>query len=504
MTPLADDLLAAIEDGRSARYDWFSESSPLESLAATLAAMANSDGGTVVLGVVGPTNSIIGVRDARRAVDRLLQAALSVAPPLIIPLPETIIVKERPIVAATVPPGMPHVYGVDGRYLYRDGPNNVALSPREIRRLMIERGEADFETEAVRGASREDLDWGRVKSYVARMGSPSERAMETILIKRGCLVRQRGRLRPTAAGLLLFGREPQNFIRGSDITAVRFAGQAMSDVFSRQDISGTLPDQIRQAETFLVDHLRKTMQLGRQMARQDTFEYPLEAARELVVNAVAHRDYSITGDGIRLFLFSDRMEVTSPGRLPGPVTIENIKDERFSRNPAIVQVLADMGFIERLGYGVDRVIDLMAQQNLKPPTFEETAGGFRVRLFAQAEVAAPAVVAASVAPSDGVPAPLPAPPPASALPAKPDPAAAYITEFTGMYRGIEVNPRQEVAIAYLQKGHTRLTNSELQNLCPDVHPETIRRDLANLVTKNILKKLGQKRGSYYVLNDEIA
>ena len=74
------------------------------------------------------------------------------------------------------------------------------------------------------------------------------------------------------------------------------------------------------------------------------------------------------------------MEVTSPGGLPGPVTIDNIKDERFSRNPAIVQVLSDMGFIERLGYGVDRVIDLMRQQKLQAPEFAETANGFRVVL----------------------------------------------------------------------------------------------------------------------------
>ena len=136
----------------------------------------------------------------------------------------------------------------------------------------------------------------------------------------------------------------------------------MSDSFKREDIVGTIPDQIRRAEAFLIDHLRKEVSIGKTMERTETFEYPLEAARELVVNAAAHRDYSIAGDGIRLFIFRNRMEVTSPGGLPGPVTIDNIKDERFSRNPVIVQVLSDMGFIERLGYGVDRVIDLMHRE----------------------------------------------------------------------------------------------------------------------------------------------
>ncbi|NOG50203.1 MAG: hypothetical protein HND48_12835 [Chloroflexi bacterium] len=130
----------------------------------------------------------------------------------------------------------------------------------------------------------------------------------------------------------------------------------MGDTFMREDITGTLPEQIRRVETFLRDVLRKGVTLGGSMARSEQYEYPLEAVRELVVNAVAHRDYSIQGDGIRLYVFKDRMEITSPGRLPGPVTVANIKDERFSRNPAIVQVLADLRFIERLGYGVDRVL----------------------------------------------------------------------------------------------------------------------------------------------------
>jgi ATP-dependent DNA helicase RecG len=294
---------------------------------------------------------------------------------------------------------------------------------------------------------------------------------DVVLVKRGCLAHQDGTLRPTNAGILLFGKDPQLHIRSADITAARFAGETMSDTFMRQDIMGTLPDQIRRAETFLVDHLRKGVQLGSAMARDERFEYPLEAARELVVNAVAHRDYSIKGDGIRLFLFSNRMEVTSPGGLPGPVTIANIKDERFSRNPAIVQVLSDMGFIERLGYGVDRVIDLMRQQKLREPEFAETAGGFRVVLRNQVS---PSVL--------------------EDRPALPTP------DYHGEYNGIAINPRQEVALGYLNtEGIIRITNSDLQHLCPDVHPETIRRDLADLVTKNILRKMGEKRGSYYVL-----
>ncbi|MCC6805240.1 MAG: putative DNA binding domain-containing protein [Anaerolineae bacterium] len=469
----SDDLWLLVKSGRSERLDWLSENAPLDTMAAILTAMANSQGGTLVLGLIGPTATLLGVRDASSAIDRVIQAALSIEPALIIPMPRPATLKEKQVVVVHIPPGMPHVYALDGRYLIRQGIENTALKPRELRRLIIERGELSFETDIAHGTSLDDIDWDKAKAYLTTLGGINEAEVEMALFRRGCLTQQEGRLRPTNAGILLFGKDPQRHIRGAEITAARFPGDTMSDSFKREDIGGTIPDQIRRAEAFLRDHLRKDVSIGRTMARDESFEYPLEAARELVVNAAAHRDYSIAGDGIRLFIFRSRMEVTSPGGLPGPVTIDNIKDERFSRNPVIVQVLSDMGFIERLGYGVDRVIDLMQEKKLRAPQFEETAGGFRVSLYNDPVEEKPVE------------------------PPKPDPF-----KLDGQYKGKPLNTRQEVALLYvLRDGNSRITNSDLQTLCPDVHPETIRRDLADLVAKDILRKLGEKRGSYYVLND---
>ncbi len=474
MTTSNDDLHHLIKGGRSERIDWLPENAALDSIAAILAAMANSAGGTLVIGVLGPAGAPIGVKDVEASIDKVIQAALAIDPALIIPIPKALTLREKPVIVCHVPPGMPHVYAYDGRYLVRQGIDNAALNPRDLRRLILQRGEVSFELEAVRGVSLDDLDWDKVRAYTTMLGGVGEQQIEQALLRRGCLVDVDGRLRPTNAGILLFGKEPQRHLRGSEITAARFPGDEMSDSFQREDITGTLPDQLRRAETFLRDHLRKDVTIGKKMARTDLYEYPLEAARELVVNAVAHRDYSITGDGIRLFIFRTRMDVISPGGLAGHVTVDNIKDERFSRNPVIVQVLADMGFIERLGYGVDRVIDLMQDHNLRAPEFAETAGGFRVRLHNEPLI---------VPPDDDTP---------------------RLQVDNGKYQDKAINPRQEAALRYLVEGrNTRITNSELQALCPDVHPETIRRDLSDLVSKTILVKLGQKRGSYYVLATSI-
>ena len=184
--------------------------------------------------------------------------------------------------------------------------------------------------------------------------------------------------------------------------------------------------------------------------------------REAIVNAIAHRDYSIRGEGIRLLMFADRLEVYSPGRLPGHVTIDNMKDERYSRNEAVVAVLSDLGYIERLGYGIDRMLAAMQEAGLRAPVFEEMSAGFRVTLYSAS-----------------------------------DELVVSQPEAQQWPHGY-LNPRQEAAVAFLHE-HGRITNSDYQALAPDVSAETIRRDLADLVEKNLLLRIGEKRATYYIL-----
>ncbi|MBN1967482.1 MAG: putative DNA binding domain-containing protein [Anaerolineae bacterium] len=461
-----EDIQELIAGGQQADVDWLPGRAPVEDIAPILTAMANCDGGTLLLGIAPRTDRIAGVEDVDAAIDRVLRATLAVSPPLIIPLPSKVTVGQFTLLAVEVPRGLPHVYAYDGRFYARQGTLNQPMDARSLRQMLVERGDVSFEEAAAHGATKDDLAWEQVETYVAGLRGLSGQSATDVLLKRGCLIKEGEEVVPTNAGILLFGKDPQRFVRGSEITAARFAGIEMGDTFTRQDIVGTLPDQLRRIETFLADNLRKEVKIGQTMAREEQFEYPMEAAREVVVNAVSHRNYGIQGDGIRLYIFSDHMEVTSPGGLPGPVTVENIVNERFSRNPIIVQVLADMGFIERLGYGVDRVMALMKSHGLSAPLFEETSGGVKVTMHNHR---------------------------ASETTGEP-------SAFGGMFRGNEVNPRQESALDFLiHRQNPRITNKDLQELCPDVHSETLRRDLADLVNKGILIKMGQKRGSYYVL-----
>jgi len=461
-----EEIQTLIQQGEGPTVDLRTEAIRPGRLAETLVAMANAEGGTIILGVDGRHGRVIGVRHPQEVQRKVLEATLLCDPPLIIPLPEVVLMDDGlPVVVVSIPAGLPHVYNLHGHYLGRVGAMNRPLGVADLKRLLIQRGEISYEALPVPGATYEDLDPVKVRKYLTLFRSGMEMPPEEILRNRGCLIKEGDRYIPTNAGMLLFGKNPERFLRHADITLVRYPGKTQGDEFLREDIRKTLPEMIREAELWLVANMRKGSKLAG-LEREDFTEYPIEAVREAVVNAVAHRDYSIRGENIRISMFSDRIEFYSPGRLPGHVTVANIADERFSRNEAIVQVLADMGFIERLGYGINRMIKLMADWDLPPPEFKETAGGFLVTLYGRGDQ------------------PMPEIPP---------------TERVKWGR-LGLNERQMAAMEYLLK-HGRITNREYRDLCPDVTDETVRRDLAELVDKNLLLKIGDKRATYYILKE---
>jgi ATP-dependent DNA helicase RecG len=396
----------------------------------------------------------------------------------------------------SVPPGLPNVYSLDGRYLGREGSQTNPLSARRLRHLLMERGVVQFESQVPPGATLDDLDPEKIAAYLDALDLPGDDAPEAVLLGRGCLQaidakrvaspaaaqaamgsqvepgRQaasrlapldRPALRPTYAALLLFGRQPQRWLPNATILAARFSGRTLTDHFIKQEIRGALPDQLHQAEAFIRDNLPSQVRLVG-LTHQETPLYPLEALREVLVNAVAHRDYNLQGDNIHIYIFADRIEIHSPGALPGPMNLDNLLEARFSRNPVIMQVLADLGFVERLGYGLNRVVEVMHRSRLSRPRFEETVGLFRVTLHGPTEAQT-----ASVPPVD-----------------------------LGAYQDLGLNPRQQQAVAFLLS-RRRITNRDYQELCPDVHAETLRRDLADLVERSLLIKVGDKRATYYIL-----
>lgn len=459
----SEEITSLYRQGQSDTLAFEIESVALNHLAEVLAAFANADGGILLLGI-DPKGTVRGIKDPEATIEKALAAGLRCEPPLILPRPEIATLEDKPIVVVQVPPGLPHAYGLRGKYVIRSGKKISTLGPRQLRQLLRERGEANFESLPAPGATLDDLDEALIHQYAALFLSETtikKDALIDLLYRRGCITKEENSWRPTTSGYLLFARDPQRAFPSAEILLARYSGKQMTDEFVREVARGSLPEQIRRAEAWIVANMRKGSRID-SFQREDRTEYPIPAVREAIINAVAHRDYAIRGDEIRVMMFSDRIEVYSPGRLPGHVTVENIVEERFSRNEVIAQVLADLGFIERLGYGIDRMIRLMREWGLPAPRFAETSNGFRVTLRGPGERLL----------SDEI--------------------------DKSKWRRLALNERQQTALDFIVKNQ-RIANRDFRDLFPDVSEETIRRDLADLVEKDVLIKMGDKKGTYYIL-----
>lgn len=320
------------------------------------------------------------------------------------------------------------------------------------------------------GAVLEDLDPALIEAYRQelerrRPGSVQVRqSSEELLVQVGAAVKVRRRMRPTLTGMLFFGRDPQRFYPGFTITFMHFAGtstarEAPDDplYLDNREFHGVIPVLLESARATVFEKLSKRGVMEG-FVRQDVPEYPEFAYREAIVNAVSHRDYALEGSFIQVRLFADRLEVQSPGGLGGHLTVDNIVYEQYTRNPHIIRLMEDLGYVERRGLGVDQMIRAMAGAGLPPPEFENRGSSFWVTLKAGQ----------------------PAPP-------LPD------------LSNLELNERQAMALVRF-RSHGRLTNREYQKAF-GVSERTALYDLQGLVAAGLALPVSSGRGRYYILRD---
>ncbi len=431
-------------------------------LAETMVAFANADGGTIYVGVSESGRPMGGIYPEEFN-EVVPQAEILCRPP--IPVAWEQVEAGRAFVFVGRVQRSPELHTMrDGRVLVRTGLENRPLTGDQVRQLATTRSAGEYEAEAVPGAQRSDLDEETLAAFVEawedRQGRPLTRPVDDLLKEMGWLLPNG---QPSVAGILLFGKSPQVFIPRSGLTFVRFEGTQVRKASGepgygrRVEVKGPLPNIIKRTWDILQEEIR----LGavvQGLERKEQWTYPPGAIREALVNAVAHRDYRLSGRSIEVRMFTDRLEISSPGGLPGFITIDNIVDEHFSRNPRIVSGLFQWGYIEELGLGVDLMIEDMINAGHPPPNFRETPFSFTV-VFENVQEREPIV-------------------------------------RTG--QDLSMNERQAKALAYIQKTG-RITNREYQQICPDLSPETLRLDLVDLIEQGILLKVGAKRGTYYIL-----
>ncbi len=455
------NIKTLIAQGRGPMIEFLPEPEA-QALAETIVAFANGVGGTVIVGMDERGRVISDVSESFEAT--LARSLAMCAPSFrLSDVPQWHIEETSEGAVATISVvHTPYTLSVEGRdVLVRSGRLNVPLQPDQMAQGHLASAVLGFEDDIVPGATLADFDEAVLDEYErnrVRRGPRGESFTRAELLRDAGAVDAAGN--PTVAGILLFGKNPQYYFPQAGVLMVRFKGLSVreaatsSERYSRRvELTGPVARLVEKTWEVLFEEIHQQSVVNG-LERQESYSYPLEAVREAVVNAICHRDYTITGQRIEIRLFDDRMEIMSPGGLPGHITLDNILDEHYSRNPRLVRGLYYWGYIEELGQGIDIIMEVMAREHHPPPDLRDTGRSFTVVLH------------------------------------------NAVDELRERY-GDELNPRQIEALRFL-KDQERITNRDLSLLCPEVSSETLRLDFRDLVEKGLLLKIGDKRGTYYV------
>lgn len=394
MTPEAD-VLSHIAGGEGQSCEFKREIGNLEGMAGEIVAFATSDGGVLFVGV-DDDGSIMGVADANAAFAALTNLCRDRCIPPISPVIEQQTVGDREILVLRVAPELNRLKPyrtAGGRFYVRVGKDKRDATGRELIRIAQAAGELHYDESPVLAASLDELSLSAFEAYhKLQFGVPLGTQLEQSGLDLNRLLRNLrllhdldGELVLSVAAVLVFGQEPQRFMPQSRVSAVAFAGNDEdSDLLDRREIVGRLATIIEDTKAFLERNIRAPAR-EQGFRREDILLYDLTALGEAVVNAVAHRDYSLSGSQIRVFLFQNRVEVRSPGRLPNSVTLDNIKlGVHAERNRAIATLLTQLGYMSAIGTGVPRLIVRLSRAlSGREPEFELVGEELRVRIWAR-------------------------------------------------------------------------------------------------------------------------
>jgi ATP-dependent DNA helicase RecG len=325
------------------------------SMSDELAAMANTKGGVFFIGVEDKTRKVTGIPIDK--LDITEEWLRNIANDLINPPLDCVILKksiidengdEKYVVRVDVPKSI-FVHKSNGGYFTRIGSSKREMAPEILARLFQQRSQNRqicFDEQIVMTARLSDMDkalWTRFRTDMS-----SDDDIEFLTKLRLASYGEDGEVHPTISGILLCGDYPEKFIPNAFIQAVCYMGDGVdSEQIDMQDITGPLDTQIKGACKFVKSNMR--VAAVKDPARTEFPQYSLSAVFEAVVNAVAHRDYSIYGSETKVRVFSDRLEICSSGALPNTMCIESMPLRQYTRNELITSLLARIRIIFDIG-----------------------------------------------------------------------------------------------------------------------------------------------------------
>jgi ATP-dependent DNA helicase RecG len=330
------------------------------------------------------------------------------------------------------------------------------MQPHEIAEMHLQSIGSSWDLTPAPDTIFTDLDVAKIGDYIRKANETGRRNIatdespQTVLEKIG-LVRENN---PTWAALLLFGKDPQRTLSQATIHCGLFDTDEMSVLDDRM-VRGTIIEQVNDTMEFIRKNIRVAFVMTGEPERKQVWDYPGEALREAIINAVCHRDYTISS-AVEIRILGDSLKVWSPGRLASGITLTELSTSHISvqRNKGIAQVLYDIGWIERWGSGIQKMRSSCAAAGIPEPVFQEDRGFsviFRKDIFGREDL-----------------------------------IKAGLSE------------RQVSAVIFARE-NGKITNADYQRILK-VSGTTAQRDLKDLVARNILEMSGKRKGAHYILS----
>lgn len=377
-----------------AEDQWFERKSvriAAKDLAKTLCAMANAEGGVIVVGL--HNGAIEGINGQEKQVSALRQASMDhTSPPVRVHFTQVTCVDDtgtpNALLVAQIQPGETVHELTNGDCYLRVGDESRRLGFAQRQELHFDRGVAQFDGTPVTGVAVADLEDALLRQYRQNAGFSGT---NTQMLRNRGLVTDGNEV--TAAGYLLFAPNPSIHFPHAVIRIVRYrstsrgtGAQLNIDAGHDARIEGPIPRAISDARRIISDwQPRRTALSGGTFGDEPIV--PPDAWMEGLVNAVVHRSYSLAGDHVRVEIFPDRMEITSPGRFPGLADPNRPLDvSRYARNPRIARVCTDLRITRELGEGIKRMFEEMRQRGLTDPAYKQNAGSVTLILSALSRI----------------------------------------------------------------------------------------------------------------------
>ena len=363
----------------------------------TVVAFANGRGGRIVFGVDDKTLNIVGMNPDTifQTMDSITNAISDSCEPKIYPDVTLQSIDDKTIIVVEIHPGPMRPYYiknkglVDGTYVRVAGTSRHAEGYM-LKELILEGQNRYFDNEPceyleINEDDIKDLCDKMKKIAIENIWNDEEKAAirdvtKNILITWGILKEDNGKIIPTNAYALLTGKMQIQ----PTIQCAVFKGKTRAYFVDRREFSGPIQDQVQLAFQYVLEKINMGMQI-KGIYRQDVYELPINSVRELIANAVAHRNYLEPGN-IQVAIFDDRLEVTSPGMLLNTISIKKmIEGYSRLRNPAIANAFAYMKIIEKWGTGIPRILRECKEYGLKKPELIDFDGDFRVNMYRREE-----------------------------------------------------------------------------------------------------------------------